>query len=144
MELRAMIAEVNNTFDERHMYFLPATELQNRDMDAATRAQDCDGARRFCHKWPKVFHVSPFSSRKGAYSLVSSNPHRASTGLALSTQCLQQPIHITATQLSSKGRAKLVARLRSEGDPIDPAHVSVPRFLHFFTSWCWVGLITCG
>lgn len=51
--LAAMLAEVNNTFKERHLYALAAPE------------SDRDGVVRF-HA-AKCFHVSPFNDRRGEY-----------------------------------------------------------------------------
>lgn len=50
--LRAVIAEVNNTFGERHCYLL----------DAPRYGQPCEAA--------KVFHVSPFCPVRGRYRFV--------------------------------------------------------------------------
>ena len=51
--VRAAIAEVNNTFGERHVYVLPDPVLR-------------DGALR-CRA-EKAFHVSPFNDRRGEYA----------------------------------------------------------------------------
>ncbi|MCA9450508.1 MAG: DUF1365 family protein, partial [Candidatus Omnitrophica bacterium] len=53
-ELKAVIAEVNNTFGERHLYLLE-TESASREGQA------------WVFSTPKVFHVSPFFSREGEY-----------------------------------------------------------------------------
>tara|TARA_A100000171_G_scaffold51421_1_gene65679 strand:+ start:418 stop:1275 length:858 start_codon:yes stop_codon:yes gene_type:complete len=49
-ELRAIVAEVNNTFGERHCYLLASSVKWGREMTA-----------------DKVFHVSPFCSASGRY-----------------------------------------------------------------------------
>lgn len=58
--LRAVLAEVNNTFGERHGYLL----------DAPTYGQPCEAA--------KVFHVSPFCPVQGRYRFVFMRTERPS------------------------------------------------------------------
>ena len=53
-ELRALLAEVNNTFGQRHQYLLAASSLE--PIDSST-VLEC----------VKVFHVSPFCDVKGTY-----------------------------------------------------------------------------
>lgn len=59
--IAAMVAEVNNTFGERHCYLLDAAALA-----AGQEAQV-----------PKVFHVSPFCSVEGRYRFRFSHRHGA-------------------------------------------------------------------
>ncbi|RDA88477.1 hypothetical protein CP532_6647 [Ophiocordyceps camponoti-leonardi (nom. inval.)] len=82
-ELVYIIAEVNNTFDERRLYLFPAAR-ENTDDASSTLEKD--------------FHVSPFSSRKGSYALSVTDP------------VVSNEIALRVTLRSSKGRAKLVAR----------------------------------
>ena len=53
-ELQCVVAEVNNTFGERHLYLL-------------RRAEDDPGGYLARFKAPKAFHVSPFNDMEGAY-----------------------------------------------------------------------------
>lgn len=57
--LRVLIAEVNNTFGQRHQYVLTASNLGVIESDAVLE----------CHK---VFHVSPFCDVQGVYRFKSS------------------------------------------------------------------------
>lgn len=72
-KLTAMIAEVNNTFDERRIYILQERETREplhriSDMAAAAASEVEDIEQGwFRHTWSKDFHVSPFNSRKGSY-----------------------------------------------------------------------------
>ena len=59
--LRCAVAEVNNTFDERHLYILPGTEPT-----PATQPAHFEAA--------KAFHVSPFNDLKGTYAFQFSPP----------------------------------------------------------------------
>lgn len=130
--MTAMIAEVNNTFDERRMYLLDGTLS-----DSTVNADRGKISRKFQHSWQKDFHVSPFSSRKGSYKL--------STADLFNSDGLQGTgvIDVKAVLISSKGRPKLVARLRSTAVPLDPEKVSIFRALDFLISWSLVGWMTC-
>jgi DUF1365 family protein len=117
-----MILEVNNTFDERRMYFMkkPTTDL------------DAGEETKFTNTWSKDFHVSPFNSRKGDYSLVGTNP--------FSSEKLE--VDNTITLKSSKGHAKIVARIFSTESAIDPTQLGFWQKFKLISSWCWVGFMT--
>ncbi|KAI1773462.1 hypothetical protein F4818DRAFT_110435 [Hypoxylon cercidicola] len=140
--LAATILEVNNTFDERRMYFLTpdddAVAIEAPQNNAATgdsQTHQPDGSKPLKQTWPKDFHVSPFNSRKGAYSLIAHDPlHSNMEG--------RGPINSTINLISSKKNAKLVARVFSEGGAIDPTKMTILQKLRFFTSWWWVGFVT--
>jgi cyclopropane-fatty-acyl-phospholipid synthase len=53
-DLQAVIAEVNNTFGERHLYYLDPQEAERE-------------GEIWHFSTPKVFHVSPFFAREGEY-----------------------------------------------------------------------------
>jgi DUF1365 family protein len=56
------VAEVNNTFQERHLYILPASPARGpRHAPARFEA-------------PKAFHVSPFNDLQGTYAFSFSPP----------------------------------------------------------------------
>lgn len=129
MSLGAMILEVNNTFDERRMYFLTPAETATTDNIEAGKSPI------FKQEWPKDFHVSPFNSRKGSYSLLASDPLDA-----LSKK--RSPIENTITLKSSKGHGKIVARLFSDGHGIHPSSITLTQKTWFLLSWWWVGFVT--
>ena len=147
-DLAAMILEVNNTFDERRMYFLTPQEdsVQKQVSDDAidgpsaseTRPSDSPesaSASKFKQSWPKDLHVSPFNSRKGSYSLLASDPWRP-------RQHDIDRVDNTINLLSSKGHPKLVARLFTDGAPIDPMSMSLVAKTTFLLRWWWVGFVT--
>lgn len=73
-DLMAMILEVNNTFDERRMYFLCDEKTKSQEGDSgATTLSESESEKlktaRFTNKWKKDFHVSPFNDRDGTYSV---------------------------------------------------------------------------
>ena len=122
-KLKAMILEVNNTFDERRMYFLKDTTAADKDIV------------KFKTAWPKDFHVSPFNSRKGSYSLIAIDP-------LMRTTCGNEIIDNTITLKSSGDQAKLVARISSTGKNINPATLTSWARIGFVLSWWWVGFVT--
>ncbi|KAL8755958.1 MAG: hypothetical protein Q9199_003276 [Rusavskia elegans] len=129
-ELRAMILEVNNTFDERRLYFLKGSHGDPED----ERATDLSPGK-FKDTWAKDFHVSPFNSRKGSYALNAYDPfspHLSGTGM----------IDNTITLSSSKSHAKLVARVFSTEASSDPATLGYWASLRFIAAWWWVGFVT--
>lgn len=140
LSLAAMIVEVNNTSDERRMYFLPqAAAGKDSQIDDADIFRNANSRRLntpvFQQDWLKDFHASPFNSRKGSYKIVVSDPlNTLSEG--------RDPIDSTITLKSSKGHAKIVARLVSDGQPVDPSKLTVVQKIHFLLSWWWVGFVT--
>ncbi|KAI9722161.1 MAG: hypothetical protein M1828_004843 [Chrysothrix sp. TS-e1954] len=137
-ELKAMIAEVNNTFDERRMYYLPYSMFGTSAEEAASEVSENEKRlpQKFSHTFAKDFHVSPFSSRKGGYTLTAQDPlaSMAPEGVVVA--------NIVATLRSSKGHGKLVARLLSTSKSLDPAMMSYIHRITFLLSWSVTGWIT--
>ncbi|KAL8721809.1 MAG: hypothetical protein Q9181_007631 [Wetmoreana brouardii] len=131
-QLKGMILEVNNTFDERRMYFLKdSTPTPPSESGPSTGTSPY----KFRNVWPKDFHVSPFNSRKGSYALNAHDPffpHSSRTGM----------IDNTITLSSSKAHAKLVARVFSTQPSIDPATLGYWARLRFVAAWWWIGFVT--
>ncbi|TQN75310.1 hypothetical protein CSHISOI_00108 [Colletotrichum shisoi] len=139
-ELTAMILEVNNTFGERRMYFLatdavPSEQRLDRGDNVAEPAVKRAAAARMTKQWPKDFHVSPFNSRKGDYSL------SATDFLGLDARGAYT-LDNTITLKSSKDHPKIVARLFNSAPAIDPGSMSAPQKLAFLCRWWWVGFVT--
>lgn len=132
--LTMMVLEVNNTFGERRLYLLKAEEK-------ATHESIPDGfeapakATKFTNAWDKDFHVSPFNSRKGTYSLTAADPVAA---LKTGSKVLDNVVVLN----SSKAHAKLVARVYSDGDHMDPTTMSTSPVIKLLASWFWVGFFT--
>nr|POE56244.1 hypothetical protein CFP56_50788 [Quercus suber] len=132
--LKYMVLEVNNTFDERRMYLLKGDRSAGSDN---VQSEGNDTKRMvFSEVWEKDFHVSPFNSRKGSYSLKALDPlqHYEETG--------QVRIDNTIVLRSSKESSKIVARVFSEGTPRDPATISTMSLTRFIAAWWWVGFAT--
>lgn len=132
--LDLMVIEANNTFDERKVWVVPKAQ-ENK----ITRGIQSKHARqKFYHSWPKEFHVSPFNSTNGFYSV--STFDRFTQG-----QSIFQPdaIDVTVTLLSSQRRPKLVARLWSTSQPLLPSKVSVLQGIFLLFTWFWSGPLIC-
>lgn len=111
-ELVAVVAEVNNTFNEKHLYVLKASEGKAGGYVA--------------HYWvDKNFHVSPFNSTAGRYEFFLSTPgeeidiriilHREGEKI------FEARLWGKSRPLTSFGLASLIAR-----HPLMP-HLSIPR-----------------
>lgn len=142
-----MILEVNNTSDERRIYFLKAPDLDftptkpqdTPELTESDTAIDPDTeiqpAKKFVIKWAKDFHVSPFNSRKGSYALSAHDPfYPCLTGKGSINNLVE--LH------SSKDHVKIVTRIFSTAESIDPSLFSLLGRLKFISSWWWVGLVT--
>ena len=124
--LQAMVVEVNNTFDERRMYFMERT----KDHGAPE-----ERGQHFKHSWEKDFHVSPFNSRDGSYSLQAADPYANATRGSVNVDC-------KIILKNSDQKAKIVARVFSTGSVIDATSMTRWRTLAFVLRWWWVGLMT--
>ena len=123
-DLRAMILEVNNTFDERRMYFLESHQSV-KEADNST----------FKHEWNKDFHVSPFNSRNGSYKLSAMDPF-------LRKGSLEQRVDNRIVLANTGGKSRFVARVFSSETAIDAASLTKWQSLAFMFRWWWVGLMT--
>lgn len=120
--LSAVILEVNNTFGERHPYFL--------DCSKTSPSKESKALTRFTTNFSKDFFVSPFSDRSGSYSLVTNDPlYPKMTGTG--------PIKLCLTLSSDSGKPKVVARVYSNGPPVNPAELSWWQVQRFAISKAW-------
>jgi hypothetical protein len=136
--LSMMILEVNNTFDERQIYLLKAGKMGAYEGNVEENLKEAINITqtRFKNVWPKVLHVSPFSSRKGHYSL------SALDTFGLASSATQPTFDNTIVLSSSKGHPKLIARVYREGPATDPLTASQWDVLRFLLGWFWVGFAT--
>jgi len=123
-EVKAMILEVNNTFDERRLYFLEADAI-------AKGPQDMD----FSVSWRKDFHVSPFNDREGSYRLRAQD-------LGLTESNLLRSVSNRITLVDHDGAAKLVARIFSEHAPIGASTTRLNDSMWLLLRYGWTGFIT--
>lgn len=123
-ELEAMVLEVNNTFDERHMYLL-----------VRTSHSDTRGSLILKSSFKKEFHVSPFNDRGGVYDV---------SVKALDFDGLDAPIWMsnTVTLSSPEHGTKLVARVFSTQPPLVATNLTIGSGLRLFLRVGWVGFLT--
>ena len=103
--LRAVVAEVNNTFGERHCYLLDAAQ-------DATPAPAIGNGQLLAAR--KVFHVSPFCAIEGGYRF--------------------RFLNATTTRLAPGGRARSVARIDYHDTGGDLIHTSIGGTAHAFNA----------
>ncbi|KAG9960018.1 DUF1365-domain-containing protein, partial [Aureobasidium melanogenum] len=129
-----MVLEVNNTFGERRLYLLKAEEKATDD-SVPDGFEAPAKATKFTNSWAKDFHVSPFNSRKGTYSLTAADPVAA---LKSGSKVLDNLVVLN----SSQAQAKLVARVYSDNDYMDPKAMRSSQTIKTLASWFWVGFLT--
>ncbi len=89
-QLRYVLAQVNNTFGEMHLYLLDISAAENRDGQLHINN-------------PKQFHVSPFFPRDGRYEFQLTEPH----------QQLDNQIHFHRDD-----QLVLIARIQGQGETL--------------------------
>jgi len=91
--LACIVVEINNTFDERHLYILDANNSY-----PARGANDC-----FLNfRAPKSFHVSPFNDMKGEYDFHMSNIEKS---LDIRINIIRQGKVVFNSRLSGEAKA---------------------------------------
>ncbi|EKG12220.1 hypothetical protein MPH_10703 [Macrophomina phaseolina MS6] len=116
------------------MYLLKATGSENSGVpnEDDRKHSGTSHMSKFTNVWAKDFHVSPFNSRLGSYSLAAVDPF------------YQDPPRVDNNIVlrSSEKHPKLVARIFSEDSPKDPSLLTASQVLAFIGSWWWVGFLT--
>jgi DUF1365 family protein len=136
-QLKYMILEVNNTFDERRLYLLrPSSADKDKDLSPPADEPTTNNALYFRETWQKDFHVSPFNSRKGTYSLRAIDP------LAAFEQSGHVKVDNTIVLRSDKNHPKLIARVFSTTPPTPALTIPNLALLKFLLSWWSVGFLT--
>lgn len=106
------VAEVNNTFGEKHVYVLPVTEALEKGFPLRFQA-------------PKAFHVSPFNTSGGTYTFSFSDIRRE---LDIQIDLHRQGRHILRARL--KGQPRRLSALNHMKTllhhPVRP-HLTIPR-----------------
>lgn len=136
-EFTALIAEVNNTFDERRPYvvFDDGKADNQEESTEDLSARDSAARKRMTSSWAKDFHVSPFNSRNGDYSLKTVDP--LTPGMK-KFGGLDMTIVLTA----SRRRPHMVARLFGDGKPLEAASLTLIQKLIFIGRWFIVPFAT--
>ncbi|KAJ3553627.1 hypothetical protein NM688_g3507 [Phlebia brevispora] len=121
----AIVLEVHNTFEERHVYVLQIGVME-----------DEVPAKGFQHQWtfPRAFHVSPFNDRAGSYvvsvTVPPYNPSQVPEGCDVTTADTLHPrvrVHLltSASTVAEQSReVKLSALMRpTTVTPLTSAHL---------------------
>lgn len=125
---------MNNIFGERRPYL-----VLHDTTDDTTRITSNEGSQLtpvwMNASWKKDFHMSPFNSRKGSYSLLARDPFDGNMKVF-------SGIDIALNLVSSKGQPKLDVRLYSEGKALDTSHMGPLEQAIYVLTWFWVGFLT--
>jgi DUF1365 family protein len=121
-----MVVEVNNTFDERRMYFM------ERKVCGGPVSKEAE--RHFKHSWQKDFQVSPFNPRDSSYTIQATDPY-ADDDAGDFTDC--SIVLKTADQ-----KVKMVARVLSTASAVNAMSMTRWQTLAFVFRWWLVGLMT--
>lgn len=164
--LAAMILEVNNTFDEKRIYFLKSQK--NKDIRLRSESENSvvenvdseitlpqggnlrneDGSVPSTKEETGNFSSSKFKSIWAKDFHVS--PFNSRKGnYALSADDPFSPslsgnggINNTITLTSSKNHVKLIARIFSTQPSLDPSSLGLMEEVKMVASWWWVGFVT--
>ncbi|CCX07112.1 Similar to hypothetical protein [Tuber melanosporum Mel28]; acc. no. XP_002835392 [Pyronema omphalodes CBS 100304] len=120
--LSAVILEVNNTFGEKHVYFLNAT--------ADTNIRPRRGYT-FAGTMEKVFHISCFNHRSGSYLVQVKDPLE-------NPKNPQVDMHLTV--ITAEGVKSMVARAFSVSDSFDILSGGSFRGWKIAAQWGWVNI----
>ena len=139
-----MIAEVNNTFNERRIYFIPPHQSP-RDRVHLLGPEGSMSAWFQSVSFEKDFHVSPFSSRKGTYTVTARNllqyPSKAKDE---PPGRYDVPLDIKVRLCSSQNFLKLYARTWcSQNDVLDPENLSYWDVVRIIWVWLRIGRMPC-
>lgn len=138
-ELGALIVEVHNSAHERCNYFLHSGlsyDVTQHD-SILPAGERTDAARSVNISCDKEFHASAFSPRDGA-----SYTTRAIDPLHLEGDA-RGSVNVTITISSDIGPTRLVARLWSNCNPIDPSKISFIDKARLLLMCLWIELLAC-
>lgn len=145
--LGAVIVEVNNTFGERRMYFVLGNEPRKKlgHIGPALELGDASDAQRdqnvrysFQESVSKDSHVSAsnaLDSREGLCSVETNDP------LGPSLEGFR-PLDVMVTLTSPKTHPKVIIKLFSLGDSLDPRKMTLLERLGLILGWSWVAILT--
>ncbi|KAJ5745897.1 hypothetical protein N7520_011079 [Penicillium odoratum] len=153
-ELDAMVMEVNNSFGERKAAFF-RLNAGSADADAnhsisivdsvPFQTASCLQHARFVGSaskskiykgnWDKDFFLSPFEKVEGYFTTTCSDPCNPLSGT-------KGPLHSNTTLYAPDGRPKIISRLYSWGEPLDPLHATPWQLMRFICRWGYIGALS--
>ncbi|KAJ5742386.1 uncharacterized protein N7511_011405 [Penicillium nucicola] len=153
-ELDAMVMEVNNSFGERKAAFF-RLNAGSAGTDANHTAeimdsvpfQTCSGLQHakfvasasqfkmYKGNWDKDFFLSPFEKVEGYFTTTCSDPCNPFSGT-------KGPLHSNTTLYAPDGRPKIISRLFSCGEPLDPLRATPWQLMRFICRWGYIGALS--
>ncbi|PYH93092.1 hypothetical protein BO71DRAFT_455824 [Aspergillus ellipticus CBS 707.79] len=154
-ELSGLIMEANNSYGERNTTFfrvdagnsensipyhdkitqmIPA-RTANSMLQQVSLITSTSKAKMYKGKWTKDCFLSPFEKLEGYFTTTCSdpcNPHSETKG----------PLHSNTTLYAPDGRPKIVSRLYSCGDSLDPLSASPSDLVRFIWRWGHIGALS--
>lgn len=147
-ELNAMVLDVNNSFGERKVVFFRLdggdvmNEAQNSSEISDARgpldvrfASSCSKHKMYKAKWDKDCFMSPFEKVEGYHTTACSDPCNTQSGT-------KGPLHTNSTLYAPDGRPKIISRVYSWGDPLNPLSASPWRLIRFICGWGYIGALS--
>ncbi|PKY00357.1 hypothetical protein P168DRAFT_244318 [Aspergillus campestris IBT 28561] len=147
-ELDAMVMEVNNSFGERKTIFMrleggsatneahKITTINNTEGPPnANFTPSISKYKMYKGNWDKDFFLSPFEKVEGYFTTTCSdpcNPHSGTKG----------PLHTNTTLYAPDGRPKIISRVYSWGNPLDPLSASPWSLIRFICGWGYIGALS--
>lgn len=134
-----MIVEVHNISQERRPFLLyngsPLTPSSSHDTQPQTTSRlKLDSRVIYTH--PKDFHSSEFNGRDGTYTPNTVDPMYAQRNGKGS-------LDASITMTSKEGRVMVVARMKSQGKPLESEKLGVLEKLSLFCFCCHAALMPC-
>ncbi|OQD87492.1 hypothetical protein PENANT_c005G06023 [Penicillium antarcticum] len=152
--LDAMVLEINNSFGEKKLVFFRFSpfgqEIEQREepdnVDSAIATtnegpqsmnflQSRSKFKTYKAKWDKDMFISPFEKVEGYLVTSCDDPCNSVSGN-------KGPFNTNSTLFSPDGKPKLISRVFSWGQPIDPLSDSAGKLIKFLAGWCFVGALT--
>lgn len=124
-QLKAIIPELNTSFDERNMWLVEENAERRKAKEAG------DSPRLFKAHFDKYLHVSVFNpSTEGSYTIESTDP----------VQTVNPALNILIILRSADGAPKMLGKIEATGPALDASSASIFAMLWFIVRWWWVAL----
>lgn len=85
--------------------------------------------------WDKNFFLSPFEKVEGYFTTTCSDPCNPFSGT-------KGPLHSNTTLYTPDGQPKIISRLYSWGEPLDPLRATPWQLMRFICRWGYIGALS--
>ncbi|OQD64335.1 hypothetical protein PENPOL_c008G03978 [Penicillium polonicum] len=153
-ELDAMVMEVNNSFGERTAAFFRLNAgSAGTNADHTSKIMDlipfqtvsglkhvrfvasASQFKMYKGNWDKNFFLSPFEKVEGYFTTTCSDPCNPFSGT-------KGPLHSNTTLYTPDGQPKIISRLYSWGEPLDPLRATPWQLMRFICRWGYIGALS--